>query len=236
VPVDPVTDAWRRRIEALLAKAASTPFGPEAEALIAKAHQLMVRHSISEAALDAGSEEITSWPVFIGPPYANAKSTLLGAVAHANGCRVVLFTTGRGPQRGVVIGRETDRHNTLTMYSWLSIHATEALTTAAVPAGDTPRRFRHAFLLAFAVRIGERLRRETDDFGRSGSYGSSNLVLKSRTDAVDEFTAERYPMLSRLTRTATSAAGVRSGRQAADRAGLEDGLEGSAHAELPAAP
>lgn len=235
MPVDPSTDAWRRRIDALLAKAESTPFGPEADALIAKAHQLMVRCSITESVLGEADEDITCSPVTIAAPYASAKSSLLGAIASANSCRIVLFTTGRGPQRGVLVGRDADRHNTLSMYGWLSLYAVEAMMSAAMPAWETPRRFRHAFLLSFAVRIGERLRRATEDVERSGTAGSSSLVLRSRSDAVDSYMAARFPTLSRLTRTATSATGVRSGRDAADRPGLGGRIGAGGIGELPSA-
>ena len=235
MPVDPLTDAWRRRIDALFAKAESTEFGPEAEALIAKAHQLMVRFSISESMLGDAEEGVSASSVNVPAPYASAKSSLLGAIADANGCRVVLFTSGRGPQRGVLVGRDTDRHNTLAMYAWLSLYATEAMSSAAMPAWETPRRFRHAFLLAFAVRIGERLRRATDEVARSGFGGSTSVLLRHRSDALDDYMASAFPRLSRLTRTATSAAGVASGRQAADRAGLRDRIAGAVAGELPSA-
>ena len=234
MPIDPVSDAWRRRIDALLAKAESTEFGPEAEALIAKAHELMVRYSISESVLGTGADDVSAVPVDIGAPYASAKSSLLGAIASANCCRVVLFTTGRGAQRGVLVGRDTDRHNALAMYGWLSLYAVEAMTSRPVPATETPRRFRHAFLLSFAVRIGERLRQRTDAVSRSGR--ASSLVLSDREDAVDTFMAATFPRLSRLTRTATSSAGAASGREAADRAGLGSRIGANGAAELPAAP
>ena len=231
---DPVAEAWRRRIDALFAKAESTPFGPEAEALIAKAHQLMVRYSISEAMLGEQTvEDIAPWPVTVGAPYASAKSSLLGAVASANACRAIWFTTGRGPQRGVLVGRATDRSNTFTMYAWLVLFAQEAMGSAAVPRGDTPRRFRHAFLLSFAARIGDRLRRATDAVRDSSAAGASGLVLQSRKDALEAFVAATYPTLSRLTRTATSAAGARSGRDAADRAGLGTSITTSGSPALP---
>lgn len=233
MPPDPVTDAWRRRIEALLAKAASTPFGPEADALIAKAHQLMVRFSISESMVGDVEEDIAPWPVSIEAPYASAKSSLLGAIASANSCRFVLFTTGRGAQRGVLVGRASDRDNTLVMYAWLSLHATEAMMSAPVPSWETPRRFRHAFLLAFATRIGQRLRQATDDVGRSGVGGSTSLVLRCRSQELDDYMAAAFPRVGRLTRTATSAAGASSGRQAADRAGLGVRIAPRSVGELP---
>jgi hypothetical protein len=234
MPFDPTGDAWRRRIDALLAKAESTEFGLEAEALIAKAHELMVRHSISESMLGTGAAEVSLCPVSIGAPYASAKSSLLAGIATANCCRVVFSTTGRGPQRGALIGRDTDRQNTLAMYAWLSLYAFDAMMSASIPPWETPRRFRHGFLLSFAVRIGERLTQASDEVSRSGEFGAAGLVLSSRADAVDSFMAARFPRLGRLTRTASSASGAQGGRAAADRAALGSRIGASALGELPA--
>jgi hypothetical protein len=53
--VDTDTEKVMTKIEALLRKAESTNFGPESEALIAKAHELMARYSIEEAMLHKAS-------------------------------------------------------------------------------------------------------------------------------------------------------------------------------------
>jgi hypothetical protein len=47
---DQSTDAWMRRIDALLAKAASTEFPEEAEALLAKAQSLRIGTTVPPAA------------------------------------------------------------------------------------------------------------------------------------------------------------------------------------------
>src|SRR5581483_4509845 len=47
-----VDDALHRRGRGLLAKAESTEYGPEADALLAKAHELMARHSIDRGDVD----------------------------------------------------------------------------------------------------------------------------------------------------------------------------------------
>ena len=99
---DPATGgAWLGRVQALLAKAERTDFPEEAEALLAKAQDLMARHAISEAmvqaarARDGGSgESVTSLRVVVDAPYAGAKRTLLGAVAAANGCRTIYLGGG----------------------------------------------------------------------------------------------------------------------------------------------
>src|SRR3546814_7340914 len=73
--------------------------------------------------------------------------------------------TGGGGERGgrtcMLVGHGSDIARVEVLFSALSLHATRAMLAAEVPAHDTPRRFRHAFLLAFAGRIGQRLQEAT---------------------------------------------------------------------------
>lgn len=92
------------RIRALLAKAEATEFPEEAEALSAKAQQLMARCSLDRALVEAGSGSRgrpgsasgggsragpTGRRIWVDPPYVSAKTHLVQAVAAANRCRSV---------------------------------------------------------------------------------------------------------------------------------------------------
>ena len=55
-------DKMMARIRALLAKAEGTEYAAEAEALTAKAQDLMTRHAIDEALLHAHDERPSTWP------------------------------------------------------------------------------------------------------------------------------------------------------------------------------
>ena len=242
---DPATGgAWLGRVQALLAKAERTDFPEEAEALLAKAQDLMARHAISEAmvqaarARDGGSgESVTSLRVVVDAPYAGAKRTLLGAVAAANGCRTIYL--GGGADAGQpcqVFGHPSDLANVETLFASLSLQAVRAMVTAPVPPDDTPRRFRHAFLLAYAARGGQRLR-EAGEAARADAragreHGSEVAVVLARRDAeVDQALRDAYPRTRSARTTASSGAGWRSGRSAADRAGLgQRGLGSSGRA------
>jgi hypothetical protein len=233
--------AWLGRVQALLAKAERTDFPEEAEALLAKAQALMARHAISEAMLEAGraraggrTEAVTSLRVVVDAPYAGAKRTLLGAVASANSCRTVYLGGGTGSgQPCQVFGHPSDLANVETLFASLSLQAVRAMVTAPVPPGDTPRRFRHAFLLAYAARVGQRLR-ETGEAARAEAQaaegrGSEVAVVLARRDAeVDRALRLALPRPRRAGSTASSGAGWRSGRSAADRAGLGQRGLGSA--------
>lgn len=163
-PRGPVDARQLRRVRALLAKAESTTFSEEADALTAKAQQLMARHSIT-AALLAGSD---GGPGTIGgpaarrlgidEPYEAPKALLLGAVAAANRCRSAWsqhfgFVT--------VVGFDADLDAVELLYTSLLVQATRAMTRAggrADAAGASrTKSFRRSFLVAFASRIGQRL-------------------------------------------------------------------------------
>lgn len=230
VPMTPTpSDAWLRRIHALLAKAESTEFPAEAETLLAKAQELMTRHAIDEAMLQASGtmdrEQVVSETITVEPPYAGPRSSLLGGVARANACRLVVVESANGTQRCVLVGHLSSISRTTTLFAALTMHATRAMLSAPVPPSDTPRRFRHAFLLAFASRIGERFdeanRTARAQFeGTAASGRSLAVVLRDRSDAVDDAFAQLFPHTRIVRSRGSSSAGFRSGRAAADRAEL----------------
>lgn len=229
-PDPPTTpeEAWTNRIQALLTKAESTEFPEEAEALLAKAQELMVRHAIDEAMLAQGGrgprDQVGTEIVVVEAPYATAKASLLGSVARANQCRTVMGPAGNGAQRCVVVGHQADIANVRTLFNALSLHAVRSMLETPVPPHDTPRRFRHAFLLAFSGRIGERLWAVGEAARAQAQAGPGpagvGLVLASRAEAVDRTFKEAFPNVRYTTMSSSSSAGRLSGRRAADRAGL----------------
>ena len=219
------------RIAALLDKAASTPYEAEADAFVAKAQELMARHAIDDAMLAAarGREDpITQEELGIVAPYASAKSALLGVVARTNRCRLVVTKRPGGAQWCVLVGHETDLAHTRQLYLSLSHQAIAAMIKAPLPPHDSLRRFRHAFLLAYATRIGERLaeaeataRAEAQEAQLTSASGPSvSLVMANREAQVERSLHERFPNLRYRTVSSSSAAGHQSGRSAADRAAL----------------
>ena len=81
----------------------------------------------------------------------------LNAVAKANRCRMVVANLRGGRVLATMVGFETDVRHTRSLYLSLSHQAVRFMLASPLPPGDTPRRFRHSFLLAYAYRIGERL-------------------------------------------------------------------------------
>lgn len=234
------SDAVMRRVLALLAKAESTEYPEEAEALLTKAQELMARHAIDGALLvargDARPERVTTVSLFVEPPYARPKVLLLTAVAHANGCRVV----SRGSVDGDghewrLFGFERDLHHVPTLFAALSMHATRSMLGTDAE-GVSIRRFRHSFLLSYALRIGERLReasaRAQDAAGVAAGV-STAVVLRDRSRDVDEAVAAQFPRLGRMRVSASSGHGWARGQAAADRAGLSKSVGSTPPAVLP---
>ncbi|MGI9016311.1 MAG: DUF2786 domain-containing protein [Euzebya sp.] len=83
------------KVRALLRKAESTGFDAEAEALTAKAHQLITRHAIDEAQLgsDPGVDPTGVRRILLNDPYLDAKAMLVASVADASRCNAVNFKT-----------------------------------------------------------------------------------------------------------------------------------------------
>jgi hypothetical protein len=212
-------------VRSLLAKAESTSFPEEAEALTAKAQQLMDRHAIDQAML--GSDEAVGRPegrtLLVETPYARPKFQLLSAVARANRCRAVWSTRSRV---ATVIGFPDDQATVEVLYTSLLVQATRAMLQAGRSAQQRSRGFRHAFLTAYAVRIGQRLQAAADATAAEAArrHGTGLLpVLRDRDDQVEQAVGEAFPDLRSLRVSVSDPAGVRAGRAAADRARLGGG-------------
>lgn len=224
------------RVRALLAKAESTTFPEEAEALTAKAQELIARHSIDEAMLLHGRKDagpVTNIRIWIDDPYATAKSLLLTKVAGSNRCTSVWSD---GLNLATVFGNPADLEFLEVLFTSLLVQATSAVMAEGRrtdSAGRSrTRSFRQAFLVSFAVRIGERLadvthRAEQDAATR---HGPDLLpVLASRAEAGREAAHRLFPgVVKRRPVSASNYAGWVAGRSAADEADV-------AGSRLPAA-
>ncbi|MEV0776384.1 DUF2786 domain-containing protein [Streptomyces sp. NPDC050433] len=165
----PATDGEPRmltRIRALLAKAEGTDYPEEAEALSAKAQELMARHSIDEALLadrTQSGDVPAACRIGVDAPYETAKAILLDAVASANRCRSVWSSTFGF---STVVGFEPDLEVVELLHTSLLVQGTAAMTRAEAAQRASGRRrtktFRQSFLMAYAHRIGERLAAATE--------------------------------------------------------------------------
>ncbi|MFE4021949.1 DUF2786 domain-containing protein [Streptomyces sp. NPDC059101] len=224
------------RIRGLLAKAEATTFPEEAEALSAKAQELMARHSIDEALLahahgpEGGGPADGPAAIRIGieGPYEQGKALLLDAVAAANRCQAVwaadlAFST--------VVGFPPDLEATELLCTSLLLQATSAMNRAgdehhARGRSRRTRDFRQTFLVAYADRIRTRLTAATAAATAAASAESTTPdrllpVLAARELAVEETTGTLFPDTAPVRlRGIRDAAGWHQGTAAADRAHL----------------
>jgi len=214
------------RVRALLAKAESTGFDEEAEALTAKAQQLIARHAIDEALLDRGDEvgEPSVRRIPVDDPYASAKAYLVAEVARANRCRVV-----HTPDLGWVTAFGYDHD-----LAALELLSTSLLAQAAAAmarqggrrdaAGRSrTRSFRRAFLLGFGHRIGQRLRQTAEQEVAASQAGSDRLVpiLAVREDRLVAAQRRAFPTVRRRATSVSHPSGWSEGQAAAERARLD---------------
>ncbi|HVV10049.1 DUF2786 domain-containing protein [Amycolatopsis sp.] len=215
-----VDEKMLARVRSLLAKAESTPYPEEAEALSAKAQELMSRYSFEQALVDsrvAGSAR----RFWLDDPYVAPKSSLVTAVASANRCRAVSYE-----KLGflAVVGHEVDLDIVELLATSLLVQATEAMLAAgrhvSLSGQSRTRSFRHAFLLSYAVRIGERLAEADKAGGEQLSDERLLPVLARRTAEVDALFGRLFPDVGRRTHSVSNGAGWQAGRAAADQAKL----------------
>ena len=208
----------------------------EAEAYTAKAQELIARYSIDEALLDAraGAAAVVPFARRIGVdhPYEGEKASLLDAVARANRCHAVW-----SPELGfvTVFGFDADIDAVDLLHTSLLVQAHRAMAQSEPPGGKAGRArlkaFRQSFLVAFAVRIGERLAGAAEaalaeaarGAGDAGDVDAADLlpVLASRDEQVRETMRRVFPRTVRARGSRVdSREGWDSGRAAADRAAL----------------
>jgi hypothetical protein len=194
------------RVRALLAKAESTEFPEEAEALTARAQELITRHTISEALLAAGTkptrqDAASGRRVFVDSPYEVAKTDLLDVVATVNLCRAVPH---QNLGLSTVLGYPADLDAVELLFASLLVQATAAMVRAGQHHDDAgppgTRSFRRSFLASYTQRIGERLAGAAEAARRQAVADAPDCglvpVLAGRHRAVDEAVRKMFPELA----------------------------------------
>jgi hypothetical protein len=239
------------RIRALLAKAEATEYAEEAEALSARAQELMAKYSIDQALLAAESgrkDAPAGRRIAVDNPYEAPKTSLLQAVATANRCRVIW---SKEVGLATVVGFEADLDAVELLFTSLLVQASAAMLHAGsrqdAYGRSRTRAFRQSFLVSYAIRIGERLSQAAEHATReaaaeqeaaagqtagaaagAGSTGSAGTALvpflAARRQAVDDAVDEMFGDTLRRGRSVrvTDAEGWSSGRAAADLASLHN--------------
>lgn len=222
--VNDVNEKALGKVRALLAKAEATEFPDEAEALSAKAQDLMSRYSLNEALAhhDRGrTPAAAARRIWLDNPYAAAKATLVQVVSQSNRCQAVWaarlgFVT--------VIGCETDLDLVELLTTSLLVQANRAMLSAGRrgTAEERSRTYRQSFLVAYAQRIGERLDAASASVTAEVERDGRLLpVLTATSRAAEELTHRLFPSTVPREMTVSNGAGWGAGRAAANMAVLD---------------
>jgi hypothetical protein len=208
------------RVRKLLAKAEDesvTP--PEAQALTAKAAELMAKYGIDRALLAADRPE-TDKPanrmLDIDNPWARVKAHLLCGLSSSLRCQAILLSSSTG-SKVHVFGFQSDLERLDVLYTSVLIQMWHGLTGAEVPSWSrSPRAWRRSWLLGFATAVISRVRaaeqaaasRATSAADAAGSRTA--LVLADRAQVIRGEAERAYP-LTRTARITYSGTGYRDG-------------------------
>jgi len=228
------------RVRKLLAKAeADGVTAAEAQALTAKAAELMAKYGIDRALLAARQPE-TDKPgdriVEIYNPWARVQAHLLCGLAAALRCQCILLPSRAG-QRVHMFGYASDLERADVLYTSVLIQMWHGLAAAGVPAGaSSVRAWRRSWLLGFATAVIARVRAAEQGAERSagtaqagGGSSSAALVLADRALVIRRHVARAYPV-TRTARVTYSGNGYGDGYAQGKRADIGAGRVGGRRA------
>lgn len=217
------------RVRALLAKAEDEGATPaEAEALSAKAAELMAKYGIERAmigALRPERDKPADRRFVIEEPYATTKLVLLNGLALAMGCQAIKLS---GEKRVTlhVFGYESDLDRAELMYTSLLVQMHRATVYAERSIGSYDRKhiraWRRSFMLGYITAANRRVK-EVEDAARGNAMAeettgkSTELVLVNREVAVKNAYKAAYPRTTshKLTYSGTGyGQGYREGQRA----------------------
>ena len=220
------------RVRKLLAKAEDEGCSPaEAEALTAKATDLMARYGIDRALLGAIRPETdrpTDRVFTLVNPWGDVKRQLLAGLATALRCQCVQTRTAEGT-RLHVFGYLSDLERADILFTSLLVQMARALAGQAVPGtGGEARAWRRSWMLGYCSAVVTRVRatEEAAAAAASGDAGAqagaangqrAALVLADRSLVVRRQVTAAYPRLrkSRVTYSGNGyGAGYREGQRA----------------------
>ena len=221
------------RVRKLLAKAEDEGCSAaEAEALTAKAAELMARYGIDRALLGAIRPE-TDRPddrtFTLANPWGDVKRHLLAGLATALRCQCVLARHDSGT-RLHVFGYRSDLERADILFTSLLVQMARALAQQPVPGyGGEARAWRRSWMLGYCSAVVSRVKAAEQAAAAAsgatdGTAGgqSAALVLADRSLVVRQRVASAYPRL-RKTRVTYSGGGYGEGYQAGQQADIGGG-------------
>jgi hypothetical protein len=229
--VNPDTpDALLARVRKLLVKAeADGVTQAEAQALTAKAAELMAKYGIDRALLAAVRPE-TDRPddriIDIANPWARVQAHLLCGLAAALRCQCVILPRSGPGSRIHLFGFASDIERADVLYTSLLLQMWQGLSAAEPPDWSrSPRAWRRSWLLGFATAVVGRVRAAEQRAAQRaadapvGSGPSAALVLADRTEIIERTLRQAYPV-TRTSRVTYSGAGYGTGYAQGQRADI----------------
>lgn len=221
-------------IRKLLAKAEGAATPAEADAYNTKAAQMMARHGIDSAMLEAAGggevrDRIGKRRIAMTDPYSREKAQLATGVASAMGCRTVAH---RGAARGqvaalTVMGFESDLQRVEVVFTSLLLQATKDVVRQRPPtwSRESTTAFRRTWMVGFASAVYQKLLdaergalREHDDHAAHDGRPSAALVLADRRSLVDRAYDDEWGHLRKQRPQRLSGTGYMAGAEAGRRA------------------
>lgn len=242
-----MTETMAKKIKALLTKAESTNFPAEAEALAAKAAELMTKYSIDQTMLGSidgrvGMEvERRSYTVL--SPYSMDRMYLVFEVARAMGAYAYYY---KQPRDGRKVATNSKDHNTYavlvgfkpdldqievmleSLNKQMERFRNVELRQVEVYGGMGSKKVWNAsFIRGYAAQIGRRLRTTYEEIVKeeSGQSESVAIVLRDKKQQLEDYLRENLNLGAASSIRQHSSSGYNSGRTAADRAVIRQGLE-----------
>jgi hypothetical protein len=230
VRTQPPTDLLDR-VRKLLTKAESDGVTPhEAEALTAKAAELMARYGIDRALLGALHPETDSPAdrVFdLDNPWAAVKAHLLAGLASALRCQCILLSRREPGSRVHVFGYQSDLERADILFTSLLVQMARALALEPVPAAGSAKAWRRSWMLGYASAVVARVRAAEEaavasaspTAGTPADGPSTALVLADRAMTVRNRAERAYPR-TRKTRVTYSGNGYQAGYREGQKADI----------------
>jgi hypothetical protein len=215
------------RVRKLLVKAEAVGVTPaEAEALTAKAAELMAKYGIDRALLAARRPE-TDRPaeriIDITNPWARVQAHMLCGLAAAMRCQCVILPRPGPGTRIHMFGFASDIERSDVLYTSLLVQMWQGLAVAEVPAWSRNiRAWRRSWLLGFASAVVGRVRAAEQQAASqavtpSGDGSKTAVVLADRNQVIQRNLAVAYPHIrkSKVTYTGNGyGAGYSEGQRA----------------------
>ncbi len=214
-------DTLLDRVRKLLVKAEAAGVTPEeAQALTAKAAELMAKYGIDRALLAAERPE-TDRPadrfIDIGNPWARVQAHLLCGLASALRCQCVILPRSGPGTRIHMFGFSSDIERTDVLYTSILLQMWQGLAATRLPDRvPNIRAWRRSWLLGFATAVVGRVRAAEESAARraagpAGDAGSRTaLVLADRTEVITRSLRHAYPV-TRTSRVTYSGNGYGTG-------------------------